>query len=81
MVFEEHEQIVLTADVAGDEGEDLKPGDVGVIIHIHPRAEAFVVEFFTLEGETAALATVLPSQMRPLTGNEITHARFLEVAA
>ena len=80
-MFKEHEQIVLTADVAGDHGEELKPGDVGVIIHIHPRAEAFVVEFFTLEGETAAIATVLPSQMRPVTGKEITHARDFALAA
>ena len=66
MVFKEHEQIVLTADVTGDYGEELRPGDVGVIIHIHPRAEAFVVEFFTFDGDTEAIATVLPSQACPL---------------
>ena len=80
-MFKEHEQIVLTDGVAGDEGEDLKPGDVGVIIHIHPKAEAFVVEFFTLEGDTAAIATVLPSQARPVTDKDIVHARPLEIAA
>ena len=26
MVFKEHEQIVLTADVTGDYGEELRPG-------------------------------------------------------
>ncbi len=66
MVFKEHEQIVLTGDATGDEGEELKPGDVGVIIHIHPGDEAFVVEFFTLDGDTAAIATVLPPQALPL---------------
>lgn len=81
MVFKEHERIVLTSDVAGDQGEELKPGDADVIIHIHPRAEAFVVDFFALEGETAAIATVLPSQMRPVTGKEITHARDFALAA
>ena len=80
-MFKEHEQIVLTSEVTGDHGEELKPGDVGVIIHIHPNAEAFVLEFFTLEGETAAIATVLPSQMRPVTGKEITHARDFALAA
>lgn len=80
-MFKEHEQIVLTSDVTGDHGKELKPGDVGVIIHIHPNAEAFVVEFFTLEGETAAIATVLPSQMRPVTGKEITHARDFALVA
>ena len=80
-MFKEHEQIVLTADVTGDHGEELKPGDLGVIIHIHPGAEAFVAEFFTLEGETVAIATVLSSQMRPVTGNEITHARDFALTA
>ena len=35
-MFKEHEQIVLTADVLGDEGEELKPGDAGTVIHVHP---------------------------------------------
>ena len=46
-MFKEHEQIVLTADVFGDEGEELKSGDVGTIIHIHPNEEALVVEFMS----------------------------------
>ena len=39
-MFKDHEQIVLTADVLGDEREELKSGDVGTIIHIHPDKEA-----------------------------------------
>ena len=35
-MFIEHEQIVLTAGLTGDNGEELKPGDVGTVIHIHP---------------------------------------------
>lgn len=81
MTFKEHNQIVLTADVSGDEDEELKPGDVGVIIHIHPGGEAFVVEFFTVDGDTAAIATVLSSQARPVTDKDIVHARTLEIAA
>lgn len=74
-MFKEHEQIVLTAEVLGDEGEALKPGDVGTLIHIHPDKEAAVVEFIALDGSTVALATVLPAQMRPVTGADLTHAR------
>ena len=74
-MFKEHEQIVLTADVVGDEGEELKSGDVGTIIHIHPNEEAFVVEFLSLDGDTVAIATVLPSQARPVTNADLTHAR------
>ena len=63
-VFEEYERIVLTAEVVGDEGEELKPGDVGAILYIHPNEEAFVVEFVSLDGETAVIATVRSSQAR-----------------
>ncbi len=80
-MFKEHEQIVLTAEVFGDEGEALKPGDVGTLIHIHPNEEAAVVEFLSLDGGTVALATVLPSQMRPVTGADLTHARTVTMAA
>ena len=81
MTLKEHNQIVLTSNVAGDDGEELKPGDVGVIIHIHSGGEAFVVEFFTLDGDTAAIATVLSSQARPVTDKDIVHARPMEIAA
>ena len=55
-------------------------GDVGVIIHIHPGGEAFVVEFMTPNGETVEIATVLPYQARPVTQTDITHARILQTA-
>ena len=74
-MFKEHDQIILTADVIGDEEEELRSGDVGSIVHMHPGGEAFVVEFLTLDGDTAAIATVLPSQARPVTGKDMTHAR------
>lgn len=79
-MFKGHEQIVLTADLPGDEGEELKPGDVGTVIHIHPGNAAAVVEFMTLNGDTAAIATVLPSQARPVTSADITHARTVQAA-
>ena len=56
MELHEHDQFVLTADVTGDEDEELKPGDVGVIIHIHSGGEAFVGEFVTLNGNSSAIA-------------------------
>ena len=71
-MFKEHDRIVLTKDIPQ---EGLKSGDVGAIVHIHLQGEAFEVEFLTLDGDTAALATVLPSQVRPVSGEDITHAR------
>ena len=71
-MFKEHERIVLISDILE---EGLIAGDVGTIVHVHPREEAFVVEFMTLDGNTAAIATVLPSQARLVTDKDITHAR------
>ena len=79
-MFEEHDQIVLTADVTGDGGEELKAGDVGVIVHVHPGGEPFVAEFPPLDGDTIAIATVLPSQVHPVTGADLTHARTVDEA-
>ena len=80
-MFKEHELVVLTDEVTGDEGEALEPGDVGAIIHIHPGGEAFVVEFMALDGETAAIATVKASQARPITSADLTHARTVQAVA
>ena len=67
-MFKEHERIVL---ISGILEEGLVAGDVGTIVHVHPRGEAFVVEFMTLDGNTAAIATVLPSQARLVTSGGI----------
>ena len=80
-MFKEHDQIVLTDNVAGDEGEELRAGDVGIVVHVHPDRGAYVVEFLTLDGDTAAIATVLPPQARPVSNNDITHARPAEIIA
>ena len=80
-MFKEHEQIVLTSDVSGDEQEELKAGDVGTIIHIHPAEQAIVVEFTTPYGETVAIATVSPSQVRSVSNEDITHARKMKTPA
>ena len=77
-MLKEHDRIVLT-DAVADPG--LKAGDVGTIVHAHRDGEAFEVEFLTLDGHTAAMATVPSSQVRPVTGADITHARDLRAGA
>jgi Domain of unknown function (DUF4926) len=52
-------------------------GDVGTVVHIYADAKAFEVEFTTLEGKTAAVATVEARAVRPVTSHEITHSREL----
>jgi hypothetical protein len=43
--------------------------------------KAFEVEFMTLDGQTAAVATVEASAVRPVTSREITHSRELSAPA
>ena len=76
-MLKELDRIVLTADI---EEESLKAGDAGTIVHMYPGGDAFIVEFLSLDGDTIALVDVLPSQARPVTSRDITHARSVEVA-
>ena len=78
-MLKEHDLVALTADIQNEEG-DLRAGDVGTIVHVHPGGEAFVVEFTTLYGSTVAIATVLSSQARPVGDDDVTHARKLALA-
>ena len=71
-MIKEHDRIVLTNDIPG---EGLKAGDVGTVVHVYAQGEAFEVEFLTLDGKTAAIATIPSSQVRAVSSQDITHAR------
>ena len=73
-MIREHERVVLTAPVPK---ERLETGDVGTVVHVYADGKAFEVEFTTLDGRTAAVATVEASGVRPVTSREITHARAM----
>lgn len=77
VMIKEHERVVLTGTVpeAG-----LETGDVGAVVHVYADKRAYEVEFLTLTGRTAAVVTLEASQVRPVGGREITHARDLEHA-
>ena len=70
-MIHELDRVVLTAQVPA---ERLECGDVGTVIHIYADAKAFEIEFMTLDGQTAAVATVEASAVRPLMGRETTHS-------
>jgi hypothetical protein len=74
-MIKEHDRVVLREEIP-DQG--LKTGDVGTVIHVHNKGEAFEVEFIALDGETLAIATLDASQVRPVQRKEITHARLLQ---
>ena len=73
-MIKEHDCIVLTANLPD---ESLEAGDVGTVIHIHPGGAAYEVEFMTMTGQTVAVTTVLPTQLRPVGKRDVTHVREL----
>jgi Domain of unknown function (DUF4926) len=77
-MIKEHDRIVLTEPVPA---EGLEVGDVGTVVHVYADGKAFEVEFTTLDGKTAAVATVEATAARPVTGHEITHSRELTRAS
>jgi hypothetical protein len=76
-MIKEHDRIALTEPAPA---EGLEGGDVGTVVHVCPDGKAFEVEFTTLDGKTA-VATVESAAVRPVTANEITHARDLTRAS
>jgi hypothetical protein len=73
-MIQEHDCVVLTQDIS-DQG--LVAGDVGAVVHVHAGGAAFEVEFMTLTGQTVAIATVLPPQLRPVGAHDVHHVREL----
>ncbi len=76
-MIREHDCVVLTQDLP-DEG--LQTGDIGTVVHIHNSGAGYEVEFMTLAGETIAIATLLPTQLRPIAKRDIAHVRELQSA-
>jgi len=76
-MIKEHDCIVLTSDLPGD---GLLSGDVGTVVHLHREGAVCRVEFATLTGKTIAVATVLPSQCRPVGHWDINDVRELHAA-
>ena len=60
-MIREHDCVVLTQNLPD---EVLQAGDVGTVVHIHSGGTAYEVEFLTLTGQTAAVATVLAMQLK-----------------
>ena len=67
-MLREHDQVVVIADFTRYEAQDLRPGDVGVSVHVHPDGDAYLVDFLTHDGETAPIVTVQYTQARTAPG-------------
>ena len=46
---------------------------MGFVVHVHPDRKAAVVEFMSLDGDTAVIATVLAYQARSMDPDDSTH--------
>jgi hypothetical protein len=77
-MIKEHDRVVLTSPVPNHR---LEIGDVGTVVHVYGDGTAFEVEFMTLDGHTAVVATVAADAIRPVTDREITRAGELRAGA
>ena len=75
-MIHEFDNVVLTDNMPE---YHLQRGDIGTVVLVHPTG-GFEVEFVTLDGQTLAVATLEPSQVRPVARGEIAHARAVEAA-
>jgi hypothetical protein len=76
-MIQEHERVMLTVDIPE---YGLKAGDVGVIVMIHDEGAGYELEMFTADGNTLDVITVEANQVRPVSNQEVLHARLLETA-
>ncbi len=60
-MLNEHTQVVLVRPVPG---LGLKPGDVGVVVHVHKQGQAYEVEFMSPEGRTLGVQTLSAGDVR-----------------
>ena len=68
----ELEPVVLAEDLPR---HGLQAGDIGTVVLVHDAGAGFEVEFMTLGGQTVAVVTLEPSQVRPVGRDEIAHVR------
>ena len=71
-MHKELETVVLTEDIPN---QDLRRDDIGTIVHAYQNPEGYEVEFITIGGETIAVLTLLPSQIRQVNQRELLHVR------
>lgn len=75
--MKELDTIVLAHDI---KELGLKEGDMGAIVNVYGKDEAFEVEFVTGEGKTIGLLTLTKSDIRPMKRDEILHVRGIASA-
>jgi hypothetical protein len=72
-MIKELDTIVLTTDLPE---YGLSTGDLATVVLVHKHG-GYEVEFMTLDGETIAVVSLTPAQVRPVGRREIAHARLV----
>lgn len=73
-MIQELERVVLNSDLPE---YGLERGDLGTVVLVHSGGKGYEVEFVTLGGETVAVISLYPNQVRPVGHREIAHARLV----
>jgi hypothetical protein len=73
-MIKEHDRVALTEDLPE---YGLKRGDIATVVMVHA-IPGYELEFVTLNGDTLAVISAHPHQVRPLGQREIAQARSLE---
>jgi hypothetical protein len=76
-MMNEHDRVVLLKDLPN---AGLAAGDVGTVVHVYADRAAFEVEFLSLDGHTRAVETLDFTDVRGVTGRDMTHARDTHAA-
>ena len=70
-MIHELDRVVLTTNLPE---YGLTEGDIGTVVLVHQDGKGYEVEFVTLGGETVAVISLLPAQLRPIGRREIAQA-------
>jgi hypothetical protein len=70
-MIKELDTVVLTEDLPE---HGLQKGDLGTVVLLHS-ADGYEVEFMTLDGQTLAVVSLVPKQVRSVGRREIAQAR------
>ena len=76
-MIRELDSVVLAIDLPE---YGLERGDIGTVVLLHGDGKGYEVEFVALDGETVAVVSLVPSQVRPIGHREIAHARTVDRA-
>lgn len=75
-MFDIHSQVVLKSALPS---LGLKPGDIGIVVHIYEKGASYEVEFLSVDGNTIGVSTVAATNLRQASGRAVMHERLRQV--